>query len=69
MLGRRLASGALTMADINQALHRRYTQMFRFGIFDAHYDKAAQKQVLEQKYARGDAKWNDFFKAGKRNRS
>ena len=64
MLGA-LASGALTMADINQALHRRYTQMFRFGIFDAHFDKAAQKQVLEQKYARGDAKWNDFFKAGK----
>ena len=64
MLGA-LASGALTMADINQALHRRYTQMFRFGIFDAHFDKATQKQVLEQKYARGDAKWDDFFKIGK----
>ena len=64
MLGA-LASGALTLADINQALHRRYTQMFRFGIFDAHFDTKTQKQVLEQKYARGDAKWDDFFKIGK----
>ena len=60
-----LASGALTLADVNQALHRRYTQMFRFGIFDAHFDKATQKQKLEQKYARGDAKWDEFFKIGK----
>ena len=56
-----LANGTLTLADINQALHRRYTQMFRFGIFDDHFDKATQKQKLDQKYPRGDSRWNAFF--------
>ncbi|XUW92293.1 glycoside hydrolase family 3 C-terminal domain-containing protein [Burkholderia sp. M6-3] len=33
-VGQALATGALTVSAINQALTRRYTQMFRAGIFD-----------------------------------
>jgi hypothetical protein len=52
-----LSSGALTEATIDQALKRRYTQMFRFGIFDrpithgtidAQADGATARQIAEQ---------------------
>jgi beta-glucosidase len=33
-IGQALATGALTMSTVNQALTRRYTQMFKAGIFD-----------------------------------
>jgi beta-glucosidase len=52
-----LADGSLTVATIDQALKRRYVQMFKYGIFDrpivrgtidAQADGAASRRIAEQ---------------------